>query len=271
VTLYAVNFFLDATIEYKKIHGTRINKYEEEDITMKNLKFFAATAVFAAFLLILGCAGIQKAREEQETATPDQIPKTLAILPFENNSVTDPEHFAPLSKGLSAMLISDLNKSGTTLKLIERSKIQSLLKEIALSQSGSVDESTAIRAGKILGAQAIAFGSFIVLGKKVRIDTRIIKVETSEVLMTESIVGDSDGFINLERELAKKIANSLKVAFQPKTATSGSDINAALYFSRGLDALDRGDKKEAKRLFMKSIEIDPAYKEQVDNVKGLSR
>lgn len=42
------------------------------------------------------------------------------------------------------------------------------------------------------------------------------------------------------------------------------------HFSKGLDALDRGDKKEAKRLFSKSIELDPAYKTQVDNVKGLN-
>ncbi len=184
--------------------------------------------------------------------------------------MTDPELYAPLTKGLSAMLITDLNKSGSTLKLIERGKIQSLLKEIALGQTGCVDESTAIRAGNILGAQTIAFGSFIVLGKKVRIDTRIIRVETSELIMAESIDGDSDDFMSLERGLAAKIARSLKVVFQPETATSESDINAALYFSRGLDALDRGDREEAKILFKKSIELDPAYKKQVDGVRGIN-
>ncbi len=50
--------------------------------------------------------------------------KTLAILPFENNSVTDTAMYAPLAKGLSAMLITDLNTGGSTLKIIERGKIQ---------------------------------------------------------------------------------------------------------------------------------------------------
>ena len=238
---------------------------------MKYLKLFAIAGVIAAFLVTIGCVTPQKTKVELQPAGLEQIPKTLAIFPFENNSVTDPERFAPLSKGLSAMLISDLNKSGTALKLIERDKIQSLLKEIALSQTGSVDSSTAVRAGKILGAQTIAFGSFIVLGKSVRIDTRIIKVETSELVMAESIFGNVDNFMGLERELATKIAASLKVALQMNPGVAKSDINAALYFSRGLDALDRNNRTQARELFKKSIELDPAYKEQVDNVQGLNQ
>lgn len=238
---------------------------------MKYLKLFAIAGVITTFLVTIGCVTPQKTKVELQPARLEQIPKTLAIFPFENNSVTDPERFAPLSKGLSAMLISDLNKSGTALKLIERDKIQSLLKEIALSQTGSVDSSTAVRAGKILGAQTIAFGSFIVLGKSVRIDTRIIKVETSELVMAESIFGNVDNFMGLERELATKIAASLKVALQMKPGVGKSDINAALYFSRGLEALDRNNRTQARELFKKSIELDPAYKQQVDNVQGLNQ
>lgn len=238
---------------------------------MKYLKLFAIAGVITTFLVTIGCVTPQKTKVELQPARLEQIPKTLAIFPFENNSVTDPERFAPLSKGLSAMLISDLNKSGTALKLIERDKIQSLLKEIALSQTGSVDSSTAVRAGKILGAQTIAFGSFIVLGKSVRIDTRIIKVETSELVMAESILGNVDNFMGLERELATKIAASLKVALQMKPGVGKSDINAALYFSRGLEALDRNNRTQARELFKKSIELDPAYKQQVDNVQGLNQ
>jgi hypothetical protein len=109
----------------------------------------------------------------------------------------------------------------------------------------------------------------MVLGNNVRMDARIIKVETSEVMMAESMTGESDAFMNLAMELAEKIAKSMKVAFNPVTVKGEGDINAALYFSKGLDALDKGDKIEAKRLFSESIELDPAYKAQVDNVKGL--
>ena len=237
---------------------------------MKHLRCYAAVIVLTALLILMGCAGVQEPIKEESAADMRaQRPKTLAILPFENNSVTDPEQFAPLEKGLPAMLITDLKNNVNTLKVIEREKIQSLLKEIALSQSGHVDKTTATRAGKILGAQATTFGSFMVLGSQVRIDARIIKVETSEVLMAESILGGSDDFINLERQLAKKIAESLNAAFKPQPTASKSDIRAALYFSKGVEAFDRGDKMAAERLFKTCIEIDPSYQEQVDGITGV--
>jgi len=45
---------------------------------------------------------------------------------------------------------------------------------------------------------------------------------------------------------------------------------SGINFSRDLETLDRGNREEANRLFKKSIELDPAYKKQVDNVQGLN-
>lgn len=242
---------------------------------MTDSRFMPLVVALAAVVVLAGCVAAPAPSTSAPEPAPgpgpaiDEIPKTMAILPFENNSVTDPQRFEPLSRGLAAMLITDLQQSAGAMTIIEREKIQSLLKEVALSQSGSVDKATAVRVGRILGAQAIAFGSFMVLMDQVRIDVRIVKVETSEMLMAESIVGRSDAFIELQKNLARKIAASLRLAMAPETGAGGaSDISAALYFSKGLDAVDRGDKDEARRLFAKAVEMDPAYRQQVANVKG---
>ena len=233
------------------------------------LRWLTPMLLFPIFFF-LGCAAAPEPVAREKSTPPDmQAPRTLAIFPFENNSVTDSKQYAPLSKGLSAMLITDLNNNTGTLQLIERDKIESLLKEIVLSQGGSVDESTAIRAGKILGAQSIAFGSFMVLGEQVRMDVRIIKVETGELIIAESTTGSRDDFMELESKLASKIANSLHAVFVPKTVESGSDIQAALVFSNGLEALDRGDTAQARRLFQKSIDLNPSFQLQVDKLEGV--
>jgi TolB-like protein len=190
--------------------------------------------------------------------------RTLAILPFENNSITDRDTYAPLSKGLSAMLTSDLSGADAGLKLIERSRIEALLKEVALGQSGAIDDSSALEAGRLLGAQNIAFGSYVVLGNMVRIDTRIIKVETGELVMAESTQGGTTDFLTLQQKLAHKIANSLNVAFSE--TDSSSNISAALAFSQGLDALDAGDREAADRLFAAAVEADPGYQSRVESV-----
>ncbi len=226
--------------------------------------FRIGTIFFVLIIFASGCVTKQKTVGPVDTGVSGP-PKTLAILPFENNSVTEPEKFAPLSKGLAAMLITDLTRSAG-LKVIERNKIQAILKEVALSQSGAVDSATAIKAGQILGAQSIAFGSYMVLGTQVRIDLRIIKTETSETMLAESITGQSADFMQLEQSLAGKIASSLQAAIQPAKVKKGSNIEAALLFSKGLDALDRGDKAVAKSYFAKAVALDPAYKAQVDSV-----
>jgi TolB-like protein len=241
-------------------------KFMDMTMLIENLIKALISCVIIAGLTSCVPADKPKTREEVVTEAIAQIPKTLAVLPFENNSVTDPEKYAPLTKGLSAMLTTDLQKSATSIQIIERGKITALLKEVALSQSGSVDSVTAVKAGKILGAQAIVFGSYMVLGEQVRIDARIVKVETSETLLAESITGNSGAFMDLENRLAKQIASSLKISLQPRIESKGSDINAALYFSEGVEAFDAGDIDGAKKLFDKSIALDPSYQLQVDNI-----
>ena len=126
--------------------------------------------------------------------------------------------------------------------------------------------STAIEAGKILGAQSIGFGSFTIMGDMIRIDMRIIKVESSELVMAESVNGETKNFMSLEMDLAVKIADALKARLKELPQKSKSSIDAALYFSKGIDALDKGDKEEAQKLFTKAIKLDPKYKIQVQAI-----
>jgi len=187
---------------------------------------------------------------------------TLAILPFENNSITDRTLYEPLSKGLSAMLISDL-AGNTNLKLIERSRIQALLKEVTLGQSTGLSDASAIEAGKMLGAQNIAFGSFVVLGPMVRIDTRIIDVETSELVMAESVDGNATDFLKLEKGLAQKIAAALNSTMTDQAMEANGSIEAALTFSKGLDSLDAGNQGEAELFFAEAVKLDASYSGRV--------
>ncbi|MCP4350665.1 MAG: hypothetical protein GY795_34790 [Desulfobacterales bacterium] len=265
---------------------------------MKNSELYQSkfiVAVLLAFLLIPGCTGVQKANQEPQVTEETirelqpveeikkepqveeppfvfagEVPETLAIFPFENNSITSRERFDALSKGLSAMMGAFLIKSGASFTIVERSNIQFLIDECEISQSESTDKSTANKLGKILGAQAIAFGSFIVFEDNIHLTARIIKVETGELIMAETVTGTIKHFTEPVHKLARRIAYSFKAGGQQDIAETGSDIDAALFFSKGLDALDNGNRHEAGQLFARSIELDPAYQEQVDNVKGMN-
>ena len=65
--------------------------------------------------------------------------KTVAISYFDNTSGT--KEYDPLSKGLADMLITDLSNV-KSLKIVEREKLESLLKEIELGDGKFINPNT---------------------------------------------------------------------------------------------------------------------------------
>ncbi len=100
------------------------------------------------------------------------IKKRIAVFDFENVS-----GFAnqKLGSAIADMLISRLARSGRFI-LIERSKLNQILPEQALGQSGVVTEETAPEVGKLLGAESIIIGKVIIAGQ----DTKGGKIDNKD-------------------------------------------------------------------------------------------
>jgi len=102
-------------------------------------------------------------------------------------------------------------------KVVERERIQFILDEIQRSDatiSGQklADPEFAVRVGKLLGAQSMLIGSYMKFNNKLRLDTRLVKTETSEIIKTESVEGKADEIFELSKRLAIKISEDLEVA-----------------------------------------------------------
>lgn len=98
----------------------------------------------------------QALRQEQALSNEPPEPNSIAVQPFVNRSSAD---YAPLAKGIAAMIISDLSKV-PGLKVLERQKVQRILDEIRLGDSGLVDEAARVRAGRLMRAEKVVVGSF---------------------------------------------------------------------------------------------------------------
>lgn len=225
------------------------------------------------FILLVGCQTDNQNIKHSEKLKQfiGKKPKSLAILPFDNFSIDDRERYAPLSQGISAMITSDLQTNKTSFKIIERARIKSLFKEMAFNQSGALDSSVAVRTGKLLGAQAIAFGQFVCLDKDVRLDMRIINVETGEIILAESINGKSKNFLSLIKQLGQKTASLLDIGMTSDSVQSGGSVNAAIYLSKGIDAIDNANNNEAEKLFAQCIALDASYTTIIKKIKKTSQ
>ncbi len=131
------------------------------------------------------------------------LPK-LAVLPlFESESATGNANL-PSAAGIFEYVSTALARTGR-FDLVERNKIEEVLREQDFGRSGRVDQTTAAAIGRISGAGAVFFGTissasqqttdrfaYDVIRTEVRIDARAVDTETGEFIFTQSAVGVSE-------------------------------------------------------------------------------
>jgi len=111
-----------------------------------------------------------------------QVNLRIAVLDFQN--LTGREEMKFLEKAIPQILITDLMLCDK-ITIVERSRMQDILDEMQLALSGVIDEEMAVEIGTMAGANAILVGSITVGGEVYRIDSRLVDVATTEVLLTE--------------------------------------------------------------------------------------
>jgi len=190
--------------------------------------------------------------------------KTIVVLYFQNNSLADRQNMEPLRKGLADMLITELSKI-QALKVIERNQLQQMIEEMKLGQSGMVDAQTAQKVGRLLGAQTLLLGSYVVMfGGKMRIDARIVEVETGRTIEAEEVTGKVKDLFKMVQKLSRKIAKALDVKLTKEDkkrlkTVQNKSFDAALYYSKGLEFEDAGQLDQAKAMFEQALKINPKY------------
>lgn len=169
------------------------------------------------------------------------FPVTVGVLPFANNSLADRESLMPLTRGLPDMMATALSKvKGVT--LVERAKLEQVMAEIRLSQEGVVDEASAKEAGKMLGAELLLLGGFTAMpGGDLRIDVRLVKVETGETVKAEEATGTLKKVLKLMRKLEFKMAEGLtgKLSKEDKKAMEAADTEDYDTFMKRLGIANR--------------------------------
>jgi len=82
--------------------------------------------------------------------------------------------------------------SSDAFQIIEREQLNKVLDEIKLTQSGIVDTSNVKLLGNMVGADAIVLGSITKLGDDLRLDIRIVDVDSGLILTAEKNEGKAD-------------------------------------------------------------------------------
>lgn len=129
--------------------------------------------------------------------------------------------------------------------LVERERLDQVMREHRLKSLGVVDEDTAAEFGKVFGAQSILAGSVSDAGPQYVVAVRQVDVESGQVLVTGQVNIDRAGLIALSSEAVVK-KSKLDALFR-STVMPGwgqlyndEPVKGGLFLAGGLGALGTG-------------------------------
>lgn len=132
--------------------------------------------------------------------------ETVAVLAFDAHAID--ADLEPLGRGVADMLTTDLQRA-PGVRLLERQRIRAVLDELALQGTGFVDPETAVSIGRGLGADALVVGALTSAVDGLRLDARLVDVQTGEVTHAASATGRLESFFELERAVASQLLTAL--------------------------------------------------------------
>ncbi len=223
------------------------------------------------FLILWSCGivgSVSKPTSDRSHSQPvaglaaDPTSLTLAVLDFENHS-QDPA-LDGFRLGFRDMLTTDLSRL-SAVKMLERSRIDEILKEHNLSNKSFIDPRTAVHFGRGLSAKALLGGAYIISGENIRVDIRVFSVETGVILNADAVEGTTTDIFGLQRSLAAKVIASLKLRLTPAEKVSleqpqTKDFEAFRLYSEARLAQRLGNQAEADARLKESLMRDPSGK-----------
>lgn len=112
-----------------------------------------------------------------------------------------------LGEVLSSQVIDTLQKRGDH-PVVERQHLLLAMEELKLGSSSLADEETRLRLGRLSGARLMVFGGYQIIGKQMRLDLRLVEVETGRIIKAVQKVSSSSdlqGWLNSARGAAEEL------------------------------------------------------------------
>lgn len=157
-----------------------------------------ATLVLLFLILTVSCAFISEKKNKSETKLMDNF---IAVFDFEVTT-GDKGILRPLTDNV----IHELSRSGKY-EVIDRGKMNRILKEQKFQMSGCVAQECKVEAGQLLGVGKIVTGSVGLVGKTYFLTLQLINVKTGkiEISAEDQCKCEIDGLLDSTKRLTKKL------------------------------------------------------------------
>lgn len=211
----------------------------------------------------LARAELAREKSRQAALPPGVRLNTIAVTPFAapaNDSILE-----PLAYGLAELLTTDLARSDQ-LAVVERARLDAILREQKLTEAGRVDPITAPQAGKLMQARRLVIGAVNSGGDRsaVRLDVRVADVAQGSVASAVSATAPVASVLDGEKEVVFRLFDQLGVTLTPAQraaieARQTRNLAALLAFGRGRKAEVEGRAADARKEYENAQRLDPSF------------
>ncbi len=139
----------------------------------------------------------------------------IAIIDFSTTGGLSEQETVILSKRLNSMLVRT-----NAFIVLERGKMDEILKEQGFQQLGCTTTECAVEVGKLLNVQKIINGFIGKIGKTYTIDISLMDVETAQIekSFVQDYKGEIDGLLDIMESISLEIAAIVKISKTPVQA-----------------------------------------------------
>lgn len=208
--------------------------------------------------------------QESEVSADSIVANAVAVFPLLYQGKN--EEMAALSKGLAEMIITDLSQV-QQLEVVDRVRVQALFDEMALGQTGLVDEATAARVGSLIRAGKVVRGIYEVRDKEqLNIDMAFWDVMKQSFPAGTTHVDALKNLFQLEKSIVfsviEEIGVELTAAEKEKIQqTPTKNWRAFMAYCQGLAREDAKDFAAAAKFYLKASRLDPDFIQAADKAE----
>ena len=218
-------------------------------------------ALSAGSLLANGCAS-----SGGSVPTPRAAPqplRTVAVLPLTGGTGMEGLGFA-----LAEILSRDLALV-PRVRVVERARLDAVLKELGLATSGRVVPQSVPRAGQMVGAERLLSGDVNRSGTGATVDVSLLDVQTGTTQPVFSERMELNGIIDAQERLAERAFQRLGIELSPAERERLAKrptrrVDALIAFGNGRRADAMGNPQQARQFYAQAVRLDPNFQEASD-------
>ena len=184
----------------------------------------------------------------------------VSVLYFESQSKD--EELGYVGKGLADMLITDL-VAWEGVRVVERTRVEEVLKELNFQQTKFVDKKTAAKLGQVLNADYLVVGSLVPGGERLSVEARLLQVSNGETLIAAREQDSKDKIFDIEQRLANqlvaKIDDKLTANSNARRKAKVNDLATVMAYGKALDLTDKGQLEEAQAAMRALVSKSPTF------------